>query len=222
MSPTCVVARRCASAPVEADWNQDLWQGVEPLALDDWLGSAPPAHRPRTQVKIVYDDASIRWIFRVEDRYVRAAATRHQQAVCKDSCVEFFFVPGPEAERGYFNAEINAAGIMLFHYQPRPKQEVVCLSAADLHAVAVAASLSGPIDPERPAPQVWTAECRVPLSLLERYASVARPDSGMVWLGNFYKCADATSHPHWLAWAPVEQSAFGFHCPEAFGELVFE
>jgi hypothetical protein len=39
---------------------------------------------------------------------------------------------------------------------------------------------------------------------------------------NFYKCADQTSHPHWLTWASVDYPQPKFHLPEFFGRLVFE
>ncbi|MEW6117215.1 MAG: carbohydrate-binding family 9-like protein, partial [Nitrospirota bacterium] len=40
------------------------------------------------------------------------------------------------------------------------------------------------------------------------------------WRANFYKCGDATSHPHWASWAPVE--ALNFHLPHCFGTICFE
>ena len=33
---------------------------------------------------------------------------------------------------------------------------------------------------------------------------VISPSPRAVWRVNFYKCADDTSHPHWLTWSPVE------------------
>ena len=38
---------------------------------------------------------------------------------------------------------------------------------------------------------------------------------------NFYKCADRTAHPHFLAWNRVDAPAPDFHRPDFFGELIF-
>ena len=42
------------------------------------------------------------------------------------------------------------------------------------------------------------------------------------WRANFYKCADRTSHPHCLTWAPVDFPVPNFHLPRSFGVLEFE
>ena len=38
---------------------------------------------------------------------------------------------------------------------------------------------------------------------------------------NFYKCADKSAHPHFLAWNRVDTPAPDFHRPDFFGELTF-
>ena len=43
--------------------------------------------------------------------------------------------------------------------------------------------------------------------------------SGQVWRGNFFKCAEDISHPHWAAWSPVDE--FNFHLPRCFGTIQF-
>src|SRR3954470_3705377 len=73
------------------------------------------ATQPRVQVKAAYDDEFLFLIWNVEDRFVLARRTEHQQAVCRDSCVEFFFTPGGDPkEKGYFNLETSCAGVKLF------------------------------------------------------------------------------------------------------------
>jgi hypothetical protein len=56
---------------------------------------------------------------------------------------------------------------------------------------------------------------------LERYCPVRPPEIRGRWRVNFYKCADRTSHPHWLTWAPVDSPAPNFHLPDAFGIMEF-
>ena len=44
------------------------------------------------------------------------------------------------------------------------------------------------------------------------------PPAQRRWRGNFYKCADESSHPHWASWRPIGEK-LDFHTPEFFGEI---
>ena len=110
----------------DADWERPQWQAAETLAIThfSWEDSG---HRPRTQVRVLYDEQALSIIFRVEDRYVRAVAERFQDSVCTDSCVEFFVAPLPDSQ-AYFNFEVNCGGTMLLpplpfsrRARPRPR-----------------------------------------------------------------------------------------------------
>src|SRR5262249_32397019 len=79
------------------------------------------AHQPKVQAKVAHDDRYLYLIWRVEDQYVLAKRTQHQQDVYRDSCVEFFFTPGANpAERGYFNLETNCTGVKLLGVHVSP------------------------------------------------------------------------------------------------------
>ena len=47
------------------------------------------------------------------------------------------------------------------------------------------------------------------------------PEPGVGWRANLYKCADDSSHPHWLTWAHVDNPTPDFHLREFFGILRF-
>jgi len=206
---------------IDAVWDKLTWKNIPALKVVNYMG-AKPDHLPLTQAKLAYDGIALYGIFRVQDRYVRAVARQHQDCVCTDSCVEFFFSPGPDVEKGYFNLEINCGGIVLFHFQTVPRQDQRALPAADLRRVQIAHSLPKRVDPEIKTPTTWTVEYRLPVEILKRYRPVAVPEPGAIWRANFFKCADATSHPHWLTWARVHRPRPDFHVPEDFGILVFE
>lgn len=242
MAPSCAPAGRSAStsAPerdeprsyavqrtpepitVDADWSKPTWASVPVLELTGFMGDRPE-HFPRTQAKLLYDSERLYVIFRVDDRYVRAVATGHQGPVCRDSCVEFFFTPGKDVEVGYFNLEMNCGGTMLFHFARVPRQRSTRISSAHLEQIKVAHSLPRIVDPERTEPTVWTVEYALPLALLKDYCpSAQKPEPGVVWRANIYKCGDQTSHPHWLTWSPVDFPKPDFHRPQSFGRLNFE
>ena len=87
---------------INAVWDKKPWKDIEPLQIQHFMGDRPD-HFPFTQAKVAYDNTAIYVIFRVEDRYVRAVAEKNQGPVYMDSCVEFFFTPGTDTEKGYFN-----------------------------------------------------------------------------------------------------------------------
>lgn len=214
------VVRLPTGAAVKADDGSPPWCGVPALTLDHHMGRRPD-HFPRTTVKLAYTAAAVHVRFRVADRYVRATARRHQESVCGDSCVEFFFTPLAEASSAYFNLEINCGGTVLFHFHPAAGQEAAVIPVEDCAGIVTDQSLPPIVDPEIKAPVTWTLAAAIPLDLLRRYGPVAVPQTGTVWRANFYKCADRTSHPHWLTWSPVDFPRPNFHLPRFFGQLEF-
>jgi hypothetical protein len=207
---------------INAEWNKPPWTGIQPLRIEGFMGSRPE-HFPGVQAKLAYDREALYAIFRVEDNYVRAVAQQHQGPVCRDSCVEFFFTPGDDPSAGYFNLEMNCGGTMLFHFQKEPRKNPVSISEEDITGIRIAHTLPRIVEPEIAQPVVWTVEYTFPLAILQNYSSsVAMPEPGRTWRANFYKCADKTSHPHWLTWAPVEHPTPNFHLPRCFGDLEFQ
>jgi hypothetical protein len=172
--------------------------------------------------RLSWDDQCLHVIFRAEDRYVRAVVDRYQGPVCTDSCVELFFTPGTDARAGYFNIEMNCGGTVLFHHQIGRTARRREVTEEDSRRLEPAHTLPARVEPEMPGPVTWLVSYRVPFEVLERYAPVDRPRPGAAWRANLYKCGDATSRPHWLAWSPVDVPAPDFHRPEFFGTLRFE
>lgn len=221
MASTYKVQKLSEQPEINAVWDKMPWNGIESLQVKNFMGDKPE-HFPYTQAKVAYDNTAIYVIFRVEDRYVRAAAKKHQGPVYLDSCVEFFFTPGTDIKEGYFNLEMNCGGTMLFHHQMKPRDEQTHLSEEHLQQVEVAHTLPEIIDPEMVGDTTWIVEYRIPFSILSNYHSFSEPEAGTIWRANFYKCADQTSHPHWLTWSPIDFPRPNFHVPEYFGILEFQ
>ena len=80
-------------------------------------------------------------------------------------------------------------------------------------------SLTGKIDPEITEPTTWFVGIFIPFKLFERFTGATGEPAGQKWQGNFYKCGDKTSHPHWASWSPVYKH--NFHLPQYFGTLIF-
>ena len=56
---------------------------------------------------------------------------------------------------------------------------------------------------------------------MEQYVGRLCNLPGQTWRGNFYKCADRSSHPHWASWSPLGEP-LNFHTPQFFGPLRLE
>jgi hypothetical protein len=218
--PRYQVARAHERIEPDARWEKKVWSNVPSLYLSNWMGDLP-SHRPATHAKLLYDYTFLYVIFRVEDAYVRCIAGEYQGHVCADSCAELFFMPGVDLADGYFNLETNCGGTVLFQHQLARDERCVAVSAELGGALAVAHTMPRRIDPEISAPTTWCVEYRIPYAALAAYAPVTAPGPGVLWKANFYKCADATSHPHWLTWAKVDWPKPDFHRKEFFGELEF-
>jgi len=181
-------------------------------------------HRPRTRAKLVADAQGLYGLFRVEDCFVRCVHAGFQAPVYKDSCVEFFVQPCPD--RGYFNFEFNCGGALLASYITDPRRTPGGFAAFQSLApeegclIGVHSSLPPQVEPEITAPLTWELGFAIPLEIMARYTGPVSVAEGEIWRGNFYKCGDGTSHPHWAAWQPV--AALNFHLPQCFGQLRFE
>jgi hypothetical protein len=209
------------TAPViNAVWDKPPWNNITALSINDYMGEKP-IHFPSTQAKVAFDDEAIYIIFRVKDQYIKAVHHSNQDPVYKDSCVEFFFSPEETTQKGYFNLEMNCGGTMLFRHQKVPRKGGVNISDGHIAQIEVAHSLPKIIDPEINEKTTWVVEYRIPFSLLKYYHDFSNPDEGSIWRANFYKCADETSHPHWITWAPIDNPTPDFHLPDYFGKLIF-
>ncbi len=208
----------------DANWDSPRWATADTLHVSayPWEDSG---HHPPTSARLLYDSEALAVIFRVEDRYVRAVARRFQDSVCQDSCVEFFVAPVPDSD-AYFNFEVNCGGTMLVHRcastaERAAGKQTYDMAAQDGERIRMAHSLPSIVEPEITEPTVWTVEYHLPFALFRQYFAVEPPRPGTVWRGNFYKCGDATSHPHWGTWAPVGGPRPNFHQPAFFQPLHF-
>ena len=216
---------RAAPKPtaLDAEWGSPAWSRAETLAVRHFRPESS-AHRPQTLARLLHSPDGISGIFRVEDRYVRCTRTEYMGDVWKDSCVEFFAQPKPG--RGYINFEFNCGGAHLCSHVVNPERapggfkEFTRIPAELGCTVRTRGSLPRVVEPEIEKPVTWTLAFFIPFALFEHYVGSLGKVGGQTWRGNFYKCADESSHPHWAAWSPVDE--LNFHLPRCFGEINFE
>jgi len=208
--------------PLDAAWQDQLWARADTLEITHFRPEGSD-HRPPTSARLLYDAQGVHGIFQVQDRYVRCVRTNYMDEVWKDSCVEFFAQPKPD--RGYFNFEFNCGGAFLCCYIVNPERtpggfkDFTKVPARIGQTIQVRSSLPPRNEPEIQEPTVWTLRFFIPFALFEHYLGALGEIKGQAWRGNFFKCGDEVSHPHWASWSPVDK--FDFHRPQCFGTIRF-
>jgi hypothetical protein len=206
------------------DWDDLAWNHVAVAEVSHFHARSSDFH-PVTQARLMHDGERIFLRFDVQDRYVISTATEFQQAVFKDSCVEFFFRPRMEA--GYFNVEMNCGGTLLMSYIVDPARTAAgfakfqLVTAEDAGKIVIHHSMPKVVDPEIAEPVNWRIGAIIPMAALEPYMGKVGELSGQKWTGNLFKCAEKNSHPHWGAWSPIGE-VLNFHQPKYFGQFRFE
>ncbi len=222
-TPAYTIQRTPARPAFDGVWDGPVWGGVPTVSVE-YFHPASSGHRPLTRAKALYDAEALYVIFRVEDRYVRATREDLNSSVCNDACVEFFFEP--KAGAGYFNFEMNCLGTLHASCVEDPTRTPEGLGKATKLLKRQAAmmdvyhSVPGVVFPECADPMTWVVEYSIPLALVEEFAGPLADPAGQTWRGNFYKCAEDNSHPHWASWAPIGER-LNFHVPEHFAPLHF-
>lgn len=217
------VAKYPALPAPEAGPAEKAWANAAVAKIDHFHDKSSE-HRPAVRFRALHDGTALGVLFEVADRYVRCVHTNLHDPVCRDSCVEFFVEPIPG--KGYFNFEFNCGGTMLVYFiedPTRPDRHAdmkkrTALAESQASQVTIATSLPQTVEPEITEPIDWWLAARIPVELLEEYLGPLGSLGGQSWRGNFYKCGDQTSHPHWASWSPVTGN-LNFHKPECFGEL---
>ena len=198
MEQTYVVKR-----VVEVNWEQI--PAVE-LEHTGWLESCAIA----AKAQACHDGENL-WIrMEAKETPIRATLTGKLDAICTDSCLEFFFAPDPELPH-YFNFEFNPLAALYLGFGAERATRVRQI-VRDVN-VSFAPK---PFFTENG----WGIGYKIPRSFLRVYD----PDfefSGKKY-GNFYKCGDMTEIPHYLAWAPLSSETPDYHRRQDFGVLMFE
>lgn len=216
--PNSTTITRMQRPPGPGDgFDAAVWSGIAPLAIASWHAKSSE-HRPVVRLRLGHSGTRLHFAWSVDDRYVVSRETRTNAQVCRDSCVEAFFSPRPG--EGYFNLEINAGGTVHLGFWKDPQNGEVIHPERIARHVRVASSLPQVVDPEIATPCRWTLSAEVDLALFSQHLATEVVADGR-WTGNFYKCADRCSRPHWGSWNPLG-AILNFHKPQDFAELRFE
>ncbi|MBQ4107662.1 MAG: carbohydrate-binding family 9-like protein [Lentisphaeria bacterium] len=218
-----MIARGSAGTGPTLDWNDPGWGNARSETITHFHAKSS-SHHPQVEFKTCWNDDGIRVLFRVRDQYVKSVAVKDMDCVCRDSCVEFFVWPGKA--NGYFNFEFSCGGVLLSQFirdwtrAPGGFVDFDALTPPELAMVKRVSTMPLRTEEEITTPLDWRLGFFVPFALICGRPGIPVPVSGECWKGNFFKCADDTSHPHWGMWRPVEP--LNFHAPQFFDTIRFE
>jgi len=189
---------------------------IAPLKLEMVNWEEYP-YQPEVSVQIAYNGEELFLQYKVKEQSVKAEITQSNGPVWTDSCVEFFLSPGGNDE--YYNLEMNCIGTVLLGF--RKKGELAShASDEQIATIRRISSLGNAPFPERKEPTVWKITIAIPWKAFFNHDLKAVEGTKM--RGNFYKCGDNLSVPHFVSWTRIKTEKPSFHAPEFFGGLEFE
>lgn len=184
--------------------NDERWEKAEIASIDyKWNDYFPSPYV--TEARAVHCSHGITVKLSTTEWPVRAQVSEYNGMVCKDSCMEFFFIPNMNDGK-YMNFEINPIGTLHLGYgKGRHGRELLPIENKGVELTTLVTVDKG-----------WSAMIHIPYSFLNEYYTSC--DSKM--RGNFYKCGDETVTKHFSVWNEVELPKPDYHRPEFFGSLV--
>lgn len=193
----------------------DLMSCCDVLSIEKINWPETANYKPSATVRLAYSPKALYLLFVARTDCMKAAYTIDQSPVCKDDCVEFFMqLPGCVE---YWNFEFNCIGTLNASHRER-RDTPSRLSKEELNQIERWASAGkSPIDMQH-TEQEWSLGIRIPLTLI----GISDCELPEYILGNFYKCGDETSHPHYLSWKPVNTTRPNFHHIADFSPIFFE
>ena len=213
-----LVIKKIETGAVEASAVPALFdaQGIEwnTIACVNWTEFP---YQPEVKFRAAHTGDAILLHYQVTEASVRAVALADDGRVWEDACVEFFL--SPEGNDFYYNFECNCTTKLLLHGGPAGGERPTA-SEEVLKSVKRWSSLGTEPFEERVGECTWEVALVIPASAIFRHE--IETFNGKTMRANFYKCGDKLQTPHFLSWAPIELPKPKFHCPEFFGELVFE
>jgi hypothetical protein len=196
--------------------KETLDQEIAPLRLEMVNWAEYPYH-PEVSVQIACNEDELFLQYQVKEQSVKADIAESNGRVWTDSCVEFFL--SPDGNENYYNLEMTCIGtaLLAFHKTDEP---AIYATNKQIATIRRLSSLGNSPFQERKEPTEWKITIAIPWKVYFKHD--LNPVSGRKMSGNFYKCGDELSVPHFVSWTKIKTEKPNFHVPEFFGGLEFE
>lgn len=172
-------------------------------------------YAPLSTFTIAHSGTSIYIDFFTRCNYLRAENYADQSPVSQDSCVEVFI--SPTCDNHYWNFEFNCIGTINASHRSE-RNNPTRLTAAELARIKRVPSCGNRPFREMEGIFAWSLLVSIPLDLMD----VKYQGKPLELAANFYKCASATSAPHYLSWNPIQSDVPNFHRTDCFGRIILD
>lgn len=241
-APATATCARLEAAPVidgrpdEAAWSAAPWS--EPFTDIRGALADPPRHQ--TRVRLGWDDTHLYVGARLDEPHVWATLSERDAVIYHDNDFEVFIDPDGDNHL-YGELEINALGTVWDLLLARPYRDGgPAIDAWDIAGLRSAVHVDGTLNDAGDVDRGWSVEIAIPWRVLAPLAGgrACPPGPGDVWRLNFSRVQwrtriidgayrkltdEATGRPlpedNWV-WSP--QGVIAMHCPEMWGEVVFD
>jgi len=189
---------------------------IEPVQVET-INWPEYAYKPEVSVQIAYNENELFLQYRVNEQVVKAEITENNGRVWTDSCVEFFL--SPEGNDEYYNLEVNCIGTALLGFR---KKGEAAIHATDelIDSIRRVSTMGEEPFAEQKQETEWLITMAIPWQVFFKHT--LQPVRGKKMRGNFYKCGDELSVPHFVSWTKIRTENPSFHQPEFFGGLEFQ
>ncbi|PXV69205.1 cellulose/xylan binding protein with CBM9 domain [Dysgonomonas alginatilytica] len=202
------------ASDIEAVAQQMASLPVNKIDTINWPDAYPS--KPEVTFTIAHNSENILLQYKVKENEILAAVTTDNGEVWTDSCVEMFL---SFDNKHYYNAEFTCIGKALLGYREfggsaEHGSKEVMQSILRLPSLGTANRDKeiGNFD--------WTLTIVIPCAAF--WKSDIQSFDGLQVKGNFYKCGDNLTVPHFVSWTTIGTPSPSFHQPRFFGELIFE
>jgi hypothetical protein len=211
----------------DAAWQKASWSE----AFVDIEGSAKPAPRFRTRMKMLWDDTYLYIGADLEEPDVWATLTQHDSVIFKDNDFEVFLNPSGDS-RNYFEFEINALNTSWDLFLAKPYRESgKADNGWEIPGLKSAVFVDGTINRTGDKDRGWQVELALPWSAFQGRSGFGRPKNGDQWRINFSRVEWKTEvtgsttykklpgrEDNWV-WSP--QGVVDMHRPGKWGYVRF-
>lgn len=174
-------------------------------------------YKPLAFASILYDIKGMYIKLQAFEEIIIARYLKNDDPVYKDSCMEFFLNAFPAYSQKYLNFEFNPFGTMLLGFGSS-RTDRVYIGKMNNNIFNIKSGISKN-HKDRKDIFSWHITFFIPFEFLH---TVYEINSCIIneMKGNFYKCGDDTSFPHYGCWNNIDKEYSDFHCPEFFGNLI--
>jgi hypothetical protein len=210
----------------DAAWKQANWSAD----FGDIEGSAKPAPRLRTRVKMLWDDKYLYIAAELQEPHIWATLRDHDAIIFHDNDFEVFIDPDGDTHQ-YYEIEINALNTVMDLFMVKPyRNGGEAQLNWDTKGIRTAVHVNGTLNNSKDTDKEWTVEMAIPFSALSFFNNNKRPADNSLWRINFSRVEWDTDikngeyvkqrkpENNWV-WSP--QDIINMHAPERWGYLLF-